>query len=307
MHAAPTITPTARATLAERCRALGLPALWVPAEGEPAPVAGQSPIVDSLLRSPFVLRRVAEARTRWQDEDKPGVTEVWPGCFALPVAERARRRVSGWFVALHVTAEGLSAEQMDAACQAASADARAVRAALAASPAHSAPTAPLMLTLRWMWDDQQSSAACALEVGGFSRQLTETYEELSLLYRLGRSMNEVDRPERFVRLVCDELRATLPFRWIAAVFHDSPALPTGVSGLTLHAADAADAQRIAAISRAAIAGLSPGEARVIGGDEAAALGLPAGEELLVQPVTRQGGAVGAIIAGERVGEDRVVT
>jgi HD-GYP domain-containing protein (c-di-GMP phosphodiesterase class II) len=53
---------------------------------------------------------------------------------------------------------------------------------------------------------------------GFTRHLAQSYENMTLLYRLGRSMNELRRPEQFVNGALEGLCDTLGYLWTAASF-----------------------------------------------------------------------------------------
>ncbi len=48
-----------------------------------------------------------------------------------------------------------------------------------------------------------------------SKELADTYEQINLLYKLGRSMNWLTRPGDFVNMACRLLLDTLQFSWIA--------------------------------------------------------------------------------------------
>ncbi len=299
---------SARETIAERCRRMGLPTLLLSAGGEASPLDAGSGIERALLLSPMARRALALLGQAWAAEDPPTPREIWPGLTAIALPERQRRKVTGWVVAVSITPEARDAEQFDAACRSAEVDAAAARAHFGrAAPLQQIDLHAAMRLLHWMWDDLLAVAVAREEVDQFSRQMTETYEELSLLYRIGRSMHEIEQPDRFVRTVCEELLATLPFRWVAAAFmRNSPAAGAMERRVFVACEDAA-ADEIGPIAEWTLDGLTPGEASVISGLEARVAGAPDGAEMVVHPVERKGEIIGAVVAGQKRGDDPHVT
>ena len=66
------------------------------------------------------------------------------------------------------------------------------------------------------------SSRVALRTGqavrGFTGELSNSYETIDLLYALGRSMRDLERPERFIGMVCDRLHEHMRFGWLALKF-----------------------------------------------------------------------------------------
>jgi len=52
------------------------------------------------------------------------------------------------------------------------------------------------------------------EINSLGQELSETYEELNLLYRIGQKLNLAQEPSRFIQTVCREIHDVLPFRWV---------------------------------------------------------------------------------------------
>src|SRR5262249_9617861 len=82
----------------------------------------------------------------------------------------------------------------------------------------------------WMHEDLVAGARKDASLHGFGVHLTEMYEEIGLLYRLGRSMNQIARPEDFVENACADLQQSTSFRWVAARFVASARSAAGVAG-----------------------------------------------------------------------------
>lgn len=65
----------------------------------------------------------------------------------------------------------------------------------------------------WYTDlDQQITQE--YELDNMSQQLSDTYEELNLLYRIGENVTLTRDPYRFIRTVCGDIFEVMTFRWI---------------------------------------------------------------------------------------------
>lgn len=302
---------SARAIVRDRCWALGMPTLACDAAGAPAAGGGEplDPVVEAFVRSPFLGGLLRGAAKRWGDEDLPAPSELFDGFWALPIAETQRRRRIGYLVAFALQPAALTAEQLDAACQSAALDSAAVRAALAPLAIYDRAgvrAAARMAT--WCHHDRMELAVGEETLCGFSRQLTEAYEEITLLQKLGRSMNELAQPEKFVRLACDELHATLSFRWIAARFVQDASAARHMAGRTIVSGEApGGARAMVPMLDAVLAALKPPTPLVLapgGGDHPALARLRSG--LVAQPVMRAGVLVGALVAGDKIGDETTI-
>ena len=82
-------------------------------------------------------------------------------------------------------------------------------------------------------DDRQPTADatsddCGHEsaLAAMSKELADTYEQINLLYKLGRSMNWLTKPRDFVNMACRLLLDTLQLTWLAV--KSSPTDAAGV-------------------------------------------------------------------------------
>ena len=296
------------AILRERCAALGLPVWKSDAGGEFACEPVMEGTAGKWLRSPFISKLVRSQVQRWADEDENGPTEVFPGCWLIPIVEQRRRRRRSFTVALCLGADALASEQFDAACQSARLDRVATRTAMQSLATHTqASVKRLSMILNWSHSDLESLDQHESTVEGFSRQLTESYEGISLLYTLGQSMNQLVHPQNFVRQACDELQATLAFRWIAVKFVNSSREARSMAGRLFVAGEAPcnrsefDRQ----IGRL-LDGMTGERGRVIPATEAGTL-IGRGFPILAHPVLRNGAVVGAYFAGDKMGDDPQVS
>ncbi len=303
------------AVIVERCLALAVPTVRCDAGGGvlPSTLSGPgsgSSVVQAWMRSPFIGRRLRDAAARWHDDDRPAPAEPFPGCWALPLPELHRRRRIGYVVGFALGPEAAGSEESLAACQSAGLDARAVQSAVAPYSVHDgASIARTALMLAWAQEDLREISRSEEALGSFSAQLGEAYEEIALLYKLGRSMNELAQPAKFVRLHCDELHATLSFAWTAAWFvaeaRDAGAMasrciasgepPCGRDALRAHVTrlmqslpdDRASVDTAASDAEGLLGTLGP--------------------NLLVHPFRREGRLVGALLAGDKQDDESGVS
>lgn len=295
-------------TMRERCAVLRLP-MWRSDAGgtfifEPA---FEGP-AGEWFRSPFIARQVRRTVEQWAEAPDPTVVEVFPGAWLVPLVENRRRRRRMFTAVLCLSAGSLQSEQFEAACQSAQLDAQSTRTDLAKYATYDEHSVNRVVhILTWMHGDLESLDQNAATVEGFSRQLTESYEGISLLYSLGQSMNQLVHPHNFVRQACEELQATLSFNWIAVKFLNSSRDARSMAGRMFVAGDlpCAQAEFDAEITRL-LSSMSGERGRVIQPDEAGSL-VGRGVPILAHPIVRNGAIVGAYFAGDKHGDDPQVS
>lgn len=296
--------------LRDRCRELGLPVWRYSGQGHILSAPTEDGIVGQWLRSPSIERLVERQVRKWiaADLDQEQAAELFPGCTVVPLSESHRRRRRALSAVILLGPEALDAEQFAQACQAAMLDRQAVRTALSPlarfSPDAAAATATL---LGWMHQDLITAGNSQRDLAVFSRQLAESYEEISLLYRLGQSMNQLEAPIRFVRLACEDLHAVLNFGWIGACFLDSCPQARSLQNELVVSGDApCDGESLRAHAQRITRELGTSEKAIIEGAAAGPL-LGGGTQLLVSTVVIHGVVVGAIFAGAKKGDDRLAS
>ncbi len=298
------IRANAQSVLRDRCAELGLPTVVLDARGEiTSGVSGGEPL-RAWVSSVYGRRLLAATAEEWGAEDEPGIRQVAPGFWALPVPDMQRRRRMGYIVGLALSRPFFDTEEFQAGCQSAAIDALATRAALATIAHHDERSIRVVArAMGWMHEDCSALNLSSAEVDGFSRQLADSFEEISLLYKLGASMNELNQPERFLRLVCDELHATIGYRWIGALLlrgglrSASGAGRVIVTGVTQN-----EVRRVERIVRESLVRIDfdqPSVQSITDLDEPRAA--------LAHPITRDGRLLGVIVAGEKTGADAQVT
>jgi response regulator RpfG family c-di-GMP phosphodiesterase len=71
-------------------------------------------------------------------------------------------------------------------------------------------------------DDRRATTEQDPALRRFSMELDFNYEQVSLLYRLGRCMNWLTRPEDYVSTVCNSIGEVLDFSWVAVTRKAEP-------------------------------------------------------------------------------------
>jgi putative nucleotidyltransferase with HDIG domain len=298
----------AAATLRDRCAQLGVPVWRFDASMHRLMPPAEGGVLGAWSRSRVIERLVDQQARRWLGEESPEVALAFPGCWLLPHVEKQRKRRLGVSVAIALGAEALESEQFLAVCQAAELDAGAARHALRTVAVFNESTVQRLASmLGWAWSDLMMIEQRQTELGGFSRQLGESYEEISLLYKLGQSMTELENPHRFIRLACDELHVVLPFAWIAARFGHSASDAVPVSNMTFVSGElpcaVGEFERVA--DRLMIE--TPLETRLVSNHhEKGRIGSEQ-SQMLMHPIFCEGQRVGALFAGDKRGDDREVT
>jgi hypothetical protein len=161
--------------------------------------------------------------------------------------------------------------------------------------------------LQWMGRDLNSLTEHEGAVTGFTTELSQSYDTISLLYTLGRSMMNLEQPERFITLACDRLFETLRFRWLAAKFVADPKQHGTLSGTLVTRGELrcppADLDRAAGEFLAAL----PSDSGPIIVPHDAEPWSRLGTQVLAQPIVREGRVAGAFFCGDKTGEDPQVS
>ncbi len=287
---------------------LGIPTWRFDGEGRRIAGPGGFGSAAAWLDSGPVERLVAEAVAAWLASDEPATARVADGLWMAPLIDGPRRRRRGITAAMILGPEFLDGPCFRETCGRAGLDFAAARAAVAPLAVFTERDAErTVIVLGWHRQDLEALSIAQDSVSSFSLRLAESYEEITLLQNLGRSMNQVAHPQKFVSLACDELQKTLPYEWVAVRFAPERRLARGMAGrmhLSGHApCFDADLERDTAHL---LEGLSPKEARVLQPQERGSLG-KGDSQLLIQPVAREGQIAAAIFAGCKKGDDPQVS
>ncbi|MHC5022336.1 MAG: HD-GYP domain-containing protein [Planctomycetota bacterium] len=296
-----------------RMRALGFVLFRCDEKGRvlPTTAAASDWYRDLFRMSPMFKRALIQAVDSWEKQENPGITVGLPGVWLTPLPVLARRQRRGYFVAVILTEEFVTSEHLPAMCDGAKLDVSLTRQLLRQLP----PAAPcdvprLTMMIRQMHDDLLRVAAEGEQVEVVGQQLGDTYEEISLLYTIIQNMREVERPDRFVSIACNELLGTLPYRWIGAYFAEDPEQLKRLAGEFIIAGDAdRSREELARIAGELLRHAHTDEPIVL---DTAAEGkhhafAAMGDTALVHPLTRDGNVVGLLMAGDKQGADKAAS
>ena len=298
---------TPRRRLAERCAALGMPCWQFDASGREISGPGESGGAGAWLRTRVVSSFARDAAALWAMEEPPGDPEVFPGARLIPLQETRRRRRLSLTLAMALAPEALEGETFRAACAEAGLDEGEARSALAGMAVFPREAAVRVgEALGWAHADLAELDDQRFNVDSLSRQLAESYEEMTLLYQLRESMNELAHPDRFVKQACFELHQVMPFRWVGARFADDPDLARALAGRTVHVGTLPCPEPLFRSSAGALlASLRPGRSEMLDA-ETSPLAVR-GSQAFAHPIVRSGQVVGALLMGDKRGEDAAVT
>ena len=222
-------------TIEERCRALRLP-VWSWAAGDAAvKEASGWGDADRWLRAPMLRDRMCQVRAAWPRDDPPPVVELFPGCWLMPLVERADDGETHITVPMALGVEAFESAAFTEICRSAGVVPDHARVALCRVACFRREDADgHARMLRWMIADIASAAQHRHAIANMSEQLVDLYEHMNLLYRVGELMNGLEDPQGFVRVSCDLLQSTLAFGWIAVRFTSLPSLgPTLANDLIM--------------------------------------------------------------------------
>ncbi len=294
--------------LRDRCGALGLPLWRFDKErkllSEPSGIG----TVIRLFRSDLFREFATQACLGFSGGETPAVVGVFRGAWMMIIPEYDRMRVTGYTVTFAGDYEMFESPEFRKACKSAGVDRGVVREELAPfaryNEAMAQQTAEM---LKWITDDLGTLCKKNQLVAGFSQQLSDTFEEISLFYTLGQSMNELAHPEKFVNVACKELHEALSYGWVAAAFVDDTFLVRGMAGkLTKSGHIPCGAPEFDAAVFEMLAKVGPNAAPVLGPEAAGVLGSD-GMQVLVRPVIHDTNVVGLLLAGGKSGKDTQVS
>jgi len=292
------------AQIRDRCRVIGLPTWRCDRTGVIIEEPSEPGLAGLLLRSGPLARIVAETAHQWAEQENPGVVSIMPGCWLLPMPEERRRHRYGFTVGLACSPEAVDSDEFRLACAEANVDPLAARKALADLSRYGEDAARSVASLlNWTQKDLAAIRQHEQTVDGFTRQLTDSYETIDLLYTLGRSMHDLTNPEKFVSLVCNRIHITMGFGWICALFLEDSRLGRRMNQhVYTYGNPPGDADAIAGAARDLLSRV-PDQSGAFIASDASGIDLAPGAQLLVQPIVREGKVSGVFVVGDKRGDD----
>jgi len=207
-----------------RCRSLGIPLLQLDENNRICRrYAGDGQRLTELVAGSSMLEgEIQKHISDWQGQISGMLTELWPGCWVLPIALIEYRRVVGTTIAVFVTNELLSSEEFCLLCSQEQVD-YDVAVAYAQSEKFTSREEMIQhaTMLKWMYDDLKKRNQYDDEIGSLSERLGDVYEEISLFYKLSAQMSVNQEPRHLLEVVCAELCQLVDVRWIAVHIIDT--------------------------------------------------------------------------------------
>jgi HD-GYP domain-containing protein (c-di-GMP phosphodiesterase class II) len=296
--------------LADRVESMGLSIVSVRHDGVVQTPSRVRPLVRMLVQSPALAPAIAP---RWPmlSESRGEAVAVWPGLWLVPLPERHRRAggrgrtdQSVLAVAL-MTDELLTSEQFQLVCDQQRVDRQAIVARIDRDAlVDERDVARLAAMLSYMRQDMGELDRRTSDVYKLSQQLGESYEELSLLYKLSTNM-AVDQPPRaFLEEACADLREVVGLRWMALLFADHlPGMGELEGELVVAGETDCPIDVLKTVGRQLLARQPQGGMpRVI--DDTRALGMPhvsdLARHLLIVSLQRENTSMGILFGGDKL-------
>ena len=210
----------------ERCDAMGLVSWRLDLNGMPIDDPRAPSMLAMWLSSRPLRMLLTEAAMIWSAQDDLVAEELHPGFWVFPFIEAHRDRRTGYFVAIGFSPEIMDSELIAAGCKGNQLQISALRHLLRdRAKFHGSGSERLMDTLTWMLLDQRTIKKDEKTIELFSEQLGDSYEVVTTLQDLGRSMGALHEPEGIIDDGISEIAATLDYTWVACCILDN----TGIS------------------------------------------------------------------------------
>lgn len=292
--------------------AIGLPTWRVSSAGHLTDGPDGPGASGDVLRSRAFTERVQAAAAGWcagRNDTEPAerILEAFPGCWLIPVPDHRLRQSAATF-AMALSPAALEGSVFAQACRELGAHVPASRVALLDLATHSARSAAQARELlALMLADMLSLGEQEETLTGLTTQLTDSYETIDALYSIGRSMSDLNQPEKFVGTVCERLRSTLGFGFIGARFTSDSKLVAGIRdrSIVIGTPLLSDEELKKAADR--VMGGLPTERKCVILDDAPGLVWPRYPQAIAQPLLRDDRVVGVLYAGHKVGPDPMVS
>ena len=296
-------------TLIERCCELGLACWRLDLNGMPV----DEPIAPSMLAlwlsSHPIRSLMTDTAMIWATQDKLQYAEIYPGLWVFPFLEEHRDRRTGYFVAIGLGPEIMESEYIVEGCAGNQLQVSALKHLLKERAIFTKDIAAnTETTISWMLNDLRIMKRDSDTIELFSEQLGDSYEVVTTLQELGRSMGSLKEPSGIIQDGIDEIASTLDYNWVACVINpeheiievlQTPVLQAGHNEL-----DHSQLDRVLKfiesndpIGKADTTEIYP----VIDGI------LELEPQLLVHPIERNGERLGMLIAGGKNGDDPQVS
>ncbi len=308
LTASPNTAAIAHETLRERLGQLNLPTWRCDSAGllvsEPQ-IAGPAGL---LLRSGRIAGLISRTIKGLAENQGTQLVEPEPGFYVIAVAERHRRQRSGWTVGVALSVEFLDSECFVQGCHGVHLDVIATRIALRPLALHDRAGAEVLAAMMgWAAADIASGMESQHTIAGFTRQLTDGFETIDLLYSLGRFMGDPTQPHEFINRALERLAQSMQFGWVGCWIGADPRVKYVRSERTFVAGTRPPAHADVTAAAELLCARLTSESKPLILNDAADLPLPRGVQCLAQPVARNARLMGVLMAGDKQGEDPQVS
>ncbi|MHC5022363.1 MAG: HD-GYP domain-containing protein [Planctomycetota bacterium] len=300
---------TAPDTLVTRCGELGLLVYSADERGRVLATPADPPPAGRWCRASTLMKLIEQAVREAFDTDDWTPRPLFDGCHLLPLCLAGRGRGLGAAAVLMLDSSLATAPVHATICADTGLGSDEALTALGdcLRPRHASPE-ELLRMLQWTRDDTTHCVENDLALLDLSSQLSDAYEQISAIYRIGRSMNWLNSPRQFVKAVSTQLLHLLDYQWIAMQYVPSVlALPGVGSQLIVVGELPCNARAFSSTARQLIDSWRSDQWSLMlekGENELATL---VGAQVVAECITHDGVIVGAIFAGNKVGADREAT
>ncbi len=293
--------------LSVRCRTLGVPLLRVSTNGTIEHVSTDSQwwLHRLVIESRLFANALSQRAKVWTNQSDHEAEPLWPGCWVVPIPVIKRRRPVAFHVAVFLSDELPDSDQLHQLCDAADLDYQATLERCGKrSWYNDAVVERFGAMLAWMSQDVDDHQRQTDELNLLSQQLGETYEELSLVYRVSAQMTVTQDPATFMAESCDELQQVVGLKWAAIHLMETDERLQDLRGKLFATGKARpDDVKLASVGRILLSRLAAsGDSMIV--DNVASLGIKmlndVADRLLIVPLTRDHKTLGVLFGADKL-------
>ena len=294
--------------LSDRCANLGLAVWCLDAHGAILqPPEGLGP-ADLWLRSGLLGDLISSAVAAWRTRDDALPIDLISGCWLVPIVTEPSHPEADVTMIMALGEALFDTEQFQAICASSQLDPGETKVALAPCARYCRSDLEYLIPmLRWMHADLDEAAANRCALRDFSGQLAHAFEQISLLYRLGRSMNCLADPVDFVRMTCALLRDTLDFEWVAVKLASDGPVPEIVDALVCSGDLLVDQNKFGALAAKLVAELDTDQWTKLLECNESELAAHVKSQVVAEPIVSADKVTGVLLAGDKRSPDPEVT
>lgn len=292
----PSRIPAFARTLLERCDALHTLAWYLGANGDICAPAASSVEINEVFSAEPTIRALSDTIGRCVIGPRVvhAEAEIFSGANALIVPVRVNRHAVGHVVIVVLNESSLESPELREASD-------AMSLLVMNEDDHR------IETLRWTCEDLAKNATLERDIETFGRQLTESYEEIALLYKLREGISAETNPVHFVDEACRDLLAVIPYAWLGVCFTRERRAARALAGETVLFGQApCSSERFRYSVDLMSHALTPGSPRVLTGEERGSF-TDGTSQVAVIPFGKQDHIVGTIVAGGKTNNEDTVT